>query len=112
MLEMVYAKADLIIAEYYDDTLVEQRYKPLGAELRAQLVRDTEIVLELLGQNQLLELDAWGKESIRLRNIYTSPLNLLQAALLRRARAESNPDVEQAIMVSIAGIAAGLRNTG
>lgn len=112
MLEMVYAKADLIIAEYYDDTLVVQQYKPLGAELRAQLVRDTEIVLELLGQSQLLELDAWGKESIRLRNIYTSPLNLLQAALLRRARTESNADVEQAIMVSIAGIAAGLRNTG
>jgi phosphoenolpyruvate carboxylase len=57
-------------------------------------------------------------ESIQLRNIYTDPLNVLQAELLHRSRqAEEqgnapDPRVEQALMVTIAGVAAGMRNTG
>jgi len=47
-----------------------------------------------------------------LRNIYTAPLNLLQAELLRRVRETHDPAVEQALMVTIAGVAAGMRNTG
>ncbi len=59
----------------------------------------------------------WIAESIQLRNIYTDPLNVLQAELLHRSRraekkAEPDPRVEQALMVTIAGIAAGMRNTG
>lgn len=112
MLEMVFAKADLLIAEYYDDTLVSRDYLPIGVALRKQLQQDASTVLDLLDQEQLLQHDEWGKESIRLRNIYTAPLNLLQAELLRRERTQSDNLVEQAIMVSIAGVAAGMRNTG
>ena len=60
----------------------------------------------------------WIAESIQLRNIYTDPLNVLQAELLHRSRQaekeghEPDPRVEQALMVTIAGIAAGMRNTG
>jgi phosphoenolpyruvate carboxylase len=112
MLEMVFAKSDLLIAEYYDDTLVSTDYLPLGIALRQQLQQDATTVLDLLNQDQLLQHDEWGKESIRLRNIYTAPLNLLQAELLRRERNQNDTLVEQAIMVSIAGVAAGMRNTG
>ena len=52
------------------------------------------------------------RESVRLRNTYTDPLNLLQVELLRRYRADGEQRHAQALMVSIAGIAAGLRNTG
>ena len=52
----------------------------------------------------------WIAESIQLRNIYTDPLNVLQAELLhqftpRRKRKVKKPDprVEQALMVTIAG---------
>ena len=57
-------------------------------------------------------------ESIQLRNIYTDPLNVLQAELLHRSRKaeeeglDPDPRVEQALMVTIAGVAAGMRNTG
>jgi phosphoenolpyruvate carboxylase len=112
MLEMVFAKADLQIAEYYDSILVSQSLLTMGEALRGQLVSDTEVLLDILGQSHLLENDAWGRESIRLRNIYTAPLNLLQAELLKRERLVGDPEVEQGIMVSIAGIAAGMRNTG
>jgi phosphoenolpyruvate carboxylase len=50
-----------------------------------------------------------------VRNTYLDPLHLLQAELLARSRqtgAEVHPPVEQALLVSVAGIAAGLRNTG
>jgi phosphoenolpyruvate carboxylase len=47
-----------------------------------------------------------------LRSIYIEPLNMLQAELLRRNREEPQPVLERAIMVTIAGVAAGMRNTG
>jgi len=112
MLEMVFAKADLQIAEYYDSILVSESLLPMGAALRSQLLSDSQVLLDILGQSRLLENDSWGHESIRLRNIYTAPLNLLQAELLKRERLAGDPEVEQGIMVSIAGIAAGMRNTG
>jgi phosphoenolpyruvate carboxylase len=49
---------------------------------------------------------------MRLRNIYTDPLNFLQAELLQRNRQAQDEQLERAIMVTIAGIAAGMRNTG
>jgi phosphoenolpyruvate carboxylase len=50
--------------------------------------------------------------SIQLRNVYTYPLNLLQAELLKRVRRQPDAAEEQALMVTIAGVAAGMRNTG
>jgi phosphoenolpyruvate carboxylase len=56
----------------------------------------------------------WIADSIALRNVYTDPLNLLQVELLARLRQTENPDpeLEQALMITITGIAAGMRNTG
>jgi phosphoenolpyruvate carboxylase len=52
------------------------------------------------------------RASIDFRNTYVDPLNLLQAELLQRNRKKEDADLQQAIMVTIAGISAGLRNTG
>jgi len=112
MLEMVFAKADISIASLYDRMLVIAELKPLGNALRQQLIDDQTALLDILQQTRLLEHDSWGMESINLRNVYTAPLNLLQAELLRRARETHDPAIEQALMVTIAGVAAGMRNTG
>jgi phosphoenolpyruvate carboxylase len=112
MLEMVFAKTDTGIAAYYDECLVPAELRRIGLELRGQLARDIETVLEISGGQQLLEGEPWIRESLRLRNIYTEPLNVLQAELLRRNRAAEEPVLERAIMVTIAGVAAGMRNTG
>ena len=112
MLEMVYAKADADISAHYDARLVPDEWQALGEDLRAQLAEDTRAVLELLGQPGLLSGQDWLRESVHLRNIYTDPLNFLQAELLSRDRKAPEEHVEQAIMVTIAGIAAGMRNTG
>ncbi len=118
MLEMVFAKADLWLAEYYDQRLVKKELWPLGRELRQLLEADIKVVLDIANDSHLMADLPWIAESIQLRNIYTDPLNVLQAELLHRSRlAEeegkpADPCVEQALMVTIAGVAAGMRNTG
>jgi phosphoenolpyruvate carboxylase len=92
--------------------LVEPDLASVGERLRSQLQQDTRTLLTILGSNELLAHDLWAQQSIGLRNIYTAPLNLLQAELLRRVRAEGKTDIQQALMVTMAGIAAGMRNTG
>ena len=112
MLEMVYAKSDAGLSAYYDECLVPAELQPIGERLRVQLGRDRDTVMTLRGLGSLLEGEPWIRESLRLRNIYTDPLNMLQAELLQRQRRQEDPVLERAIMVTIAGIAAGMRNTG
>ncbi|MCR4509495.1 phosphoenolpyruvate carboxylase [Pseudomonas sp. 32.2.56] len=115
MLEMVLAKADESIALLYDQRLVEPALQPLGAHLRGLLSQAVVAVLGLTGQSQLLAHSPETLESISVRNTYLDPLHLLQAELLARSRSRDNQadsPLEQALLVSVAGIAAGLRNTG
>ncbi|MBW4790963.1 phosphoenolpyruvate carboxylase [Pseudomonas tolaasii] len=115
MLEMVLAKADADIAQLYDERLVQPDLLPLGAHLRDLLSQACSVVLGLTGQSQLLAHSPDTLEFIRLRNTYLDPLHLLQAELLARSRkqeAAQDSPLEQALLVSVAGIAAGLRNTG
>ena len=115
MLEMVLTKADANIAALYDERLVEPALQPLGAQLRDLLSQACAAVLELTGQSHLLAHNPETLESISVRNTYLDPLHLLQAELLARCRQrEQAPEspLEQALLVSVAGIAAGLRNTG
>lgn len=118
MLEMVFSKTDLWLAEYYDQRLVDKSLWPLGKQLRDQLASDINVVLTISNDSHLMADLPWIAESIALRNVYTDPLNVLQAELLHRSRqleassSEPDPRVEQALMVTIAGVAAGMRNTG
>jgi len=59
----------------------------------------------------------WNRESVKLRNPYIDPLNFLQTELLARTRKETteapaSEHVQLALMLTIAGVAAGMRNTG
>jgi len=115
MLEMVFSKADCWLSEHYDNALVEDMYKPLGVTLRKELEEAISLVQSLSPQNSLLADQPWIKESIGLRNPYTDPLNVLQVELLRRARSSekgSEGDIDNALMITMTGIAAGMRNTG
>ncbi|QSP96319.1 phosphoenolpyruvate carboxylase [Marinobacter salinisoli] len=118
MLEMVVAKADLRIASYYEQTLVDDdELRQLGADLRNRLQRCIQRLLELKQQQELLEAEPVFAHSMRVRNPYTDPLHFLQAELLRRSREGEDkgevPElVERALKVTMAGISAGMRNTG
>lgn len=128
LLQMVLAKADAGIAEHYDRQLVPPDLQGLGAALRARLDRAVEAVLAVSGQSRLLENNPVLRRSIDVRNPYVDPINLIQVELLRRlgvrqkiAAAWDTPDAEpaadlvmlrRALLVTINGIAAGMRNTG
>ncbi len=115
MLEMVLAKADAEIARRYDERLVSAPLRPLGDDLRDRLSQAVEAVLGLTGQTELLAHSPETLEAFSLRNTYLDPLHLMQTELLARSRQQSDPaesPLEQALLVSVAGIAAGLRNTG
>lgn len=115
MLEMVLAKADAQIAEAYDQRLVQPHLLPLGAHLRDLLSQSCQVVLGLTGQPVLLAHSPETLEFISLRNTYLDPLHRLQAELLARSRSREaalDSPLEQALLVTVAGIAAGLRNTG
>jgi len=115
MFEMVFMKADEELTKFYEERLVPEELWPLGQRLRDNLVLTRETVLETIPDHKLMQEQPWIKEAIELRNPYVDPLNMLQAELLSRSRKEGeeiSPEIDQALMVTIAGIAAGLRNTG
>lgn len=114
MLEMVFAKADTRISEYYDDRLVEKELLEIGDKLRSQLEKDIETVLKISQDDYLMESLPEIAANIAMRNIYTNPLNLLQVELLHRTRKDDShsSELELALMITISGIAAGMRNTG
>ncbi|WP_226703515.1 phosphoenolpyruvate carboxylase [Microbulbifer elongatus] len=114
MLEMVLAKSDTRVALWYEERLSDDpEQQRLGVELRSRLARTVAALSELTGRESLLDNNPVMRWSIRVRDPYTDPLHLLQAELMARLRTrEEDPVLESALMVTIAGIAAGMRNTG
>lgn len=114
MLEMVISKTDSNIAGYYEQRLVPQELLHFGQTLRQRLEVVHQQVLQILQQQHLLEHNIGLQHSMSVRNPYTDPLHYLQAELMQRERQQQTPNsqVEQALKVTMAGIAAGLRNTG
>lgn len=113
MLDMVLAKAEPDIAEYYEKRLVDEELKGLGRLLRSKLLQVSELVKELKQQDRLIEDNKTIRQSIDVRNPYIDPLHYLQAELLYRSRKNpDNPEVNKALMITMAGIASGMQNTG
>jgi phosphoenolpyruvate carboxylase len=115
MCEMIFAKADINVAAHYEQRLVSPDLFTFGAELREQFVAAKKILLDVLGADRLLVNNNILDRSINLRNPYLLPLHLLQVELLYRVREQGDAAPEElirALLISIVGIAAGMRNTG
>lgn len=113
MLEMVLTKSDANVARYYEKKLVPEKLHPLGDVLCRRLDHLKNTVMQIRDRQELQEHMPLIAEAVRVRNPYIDPLHVLQAELLQRDRTQpGNDQVEQALMVTMAGIAAGLRNTG
>lgn len=114
MLEMVLAKTDTRVASWYEERLTDEaELVRLGETLREHLAQTVKALRRLTGRESLLDNNPVMRWSIRVRDPYTDPLHLLQAELMARLRERgADPVLESALMVTIAGIAAGMRNTG
>lgn len=111
-LAMVLAKSDLDIASRYV-TLVSDRAaaQRIEASIRAEHGRAVAAVLAISGTGALLEQEPVLARSIRLRNPYVDPMSYLQVEMLRRWRGGDDA-ARQAVLSTVNGIAAGMRNTG
>lgn len=113
LIQMVLAKAEPGIAAHYDRVLVPDDLRELGDELRQRLAATRSAVLRVVDTDELLSDNAVLKRSIGVRNPYVDPINLVQAELLRRHRqAPEDAALLDALMVTVNGVAAGMRNTG
>lgn len=117
-LQMAIAKADLLIAEEYagmsDNEEARQR---IFGQISAEFKLTSELILKITGQSEILDDVPVIQESIRLRNPYVDPLSYLQVQLLSELRELGNQNGDDAellheVLLTINGIAAGLRNTG
>jgi phosphoenolpyruvate carboxylase len=117
--EMSLLKADMGIAALYSDLVTDQVLAAaVFSRIEAEYDRTRDSVLKVSGHRELMDGDPVIQRSVQLRNPYVDPLNYLQVEMLRRLRRLSDPEGTEAeryrevIVLTINGIAAGLRNTG
>ncbi len=113
-LEMTLAKSSLEIAHGYLPLVpAEAEPERLFGTIAAEHERAVAAVLEIVEAQALLDRHPVVQRSIALRNPYVDPMNAIQVELLGRYRAgDDSEGVRRPLLRSIAGIAAGLRNTG
>jgi len=111
--EMTLFKTDLDISESYVKELVDPEHRGLLDLIRAEYEVTLEEVLALRGVSELLEDSPLLQRTLGVRDIYLDPINYLQVSLLARNRAgEESPEIDRALLLTVNGIAAGMRNTG
>jgi phosphoenolpyruvate carboxylase len=113
LIEMVLAKAEPRIAAQYDQHLAQPTLRDIGQTLRQALAQTIVAVRRVTCHQALLQNNPVLLRSINVRNPYVDPLNLVQVELLRQLRhAVNDAQLHDALLVTINGIAAGMRNTG
>ncbi|NOY29889.1 MAG: phosphoenolpyruvate carboxylase [Planctomycetes bacterium] len=117
--ELALAKADLGIMEQYVSLAKDsEALVQIGAMISDEFQRTRDTILAITEHQELLDGTPWLKESIRMRNRYIDPLNLIQIELLRRSRDSTEPGETQAeelqhlTRLTINGLAAGMRTSG
>ncbi|MEC0243628.1 phosphoenolpyruvate carboxylase [Paenibacillus dokdonensis] len=117
-LQMAIAKADMVIAqEYANMSKNDEARQRIFSLIEQEFKLTSELILQISGQKEILDNVPVIQESIRLRNPYVDPLSYLQVQLLSELRGLRDKDEDDAellreVLLTINGIAAGLRNTG
>ena len=127
LISMLISKTDFSITKNYDELLVDPSLMSLGDEVRNKLVETRQAVIDVSGATDIsgphIQL---MRASSTIRNPYVDSINLVQAEILKVLRSmpeDDSPDLtqelkeikhlrEDALMLSIKGIAQGMRNSG
>ncbi|PKG23778.1 phosphoenolpyruvate carboxylase [Niallia nealsonii] len=114
-LQMALMKADLTTAREYSSLVEDQSIgQRIYNNIKDEYNKTQTILLQITGDEQLLDHTPSIQESVYRRNPYVDPLNFFQVELIKQLREQENPDPElmNQVLLTINGIAAGLRNTG
>lgn len=113
LIEMVLIKTEARIAQHYDALLVNDTLRPIGQKIRNALEETKALVLRLSHEKELVSYDTNLQREIRFRSLWLNPLNLLQVEFLRKLRnAPDDEALRRGLLLTINGVAAGLKNTG
>ena len=117
--EMSLLKADMEIARLYSDLVADRELaERIFGDIYGEYERTRRAILAASGHQELMDGEAMIQRSVRRRNPYVDPLNYIQVEMLRRLRAlkdhqgEDAEALREVILITINGIASGLRNTG
>jgi len=112
--EMTLAKTDMNIAWRYVSALVDPDLHAIYEDIRAEHDLAVRKVLEVTGQRKLLDSNRTLQRTLAVRDAYIDPLSYLQVSLLERKRKGGGEQAQlgRALLLTVNGIAAGLKNTG
>jgi phosphoenolpyruvate carboxylase len=117
--EMSLLKADMGIAALYAELVPDEDLRQnIFGQILEEYEKTRQVILDISGHENLMDEDPTIKRSIESRNPYVDPLNYIQVETLRRLRTLADPEGDEArelrevVILTINGIAAGLRNTG
>ena len=115
ILDMVISKVDPSISKIYEDYLANDNLKRVGKKLRFQFEK-IKTLNKKITPNDILNNRKKYRTSIIVRNIYSEVLNIIQPIVIKKIKSKKNQKnnkyLNDALMTSIAGISAAMKNTG
>ena len=112
--EMTLAKTDLTIAKRYVESLVDPSLHKIFEQIKTEFDLTVKELLLMTNKGEILGNQPILARTLQIRDTYLAPIQLLQISLLKRVRTqkEADPLLARALLLTINGVAAGLRNTG
>ena len=115
MLDMVISKADPDISKIYEEYLADEKLKRVGQKLRFQFQAIKELNKQITPK-EIIKLRKEFRTSVIVRNIYSEVLNIIQPLVMNKIKKNKNKNnkkyLNDALLTSIAGISAAMKNTG